>query len=96
MAHIARTYHAWRGEPGGGEYKDIPAFCKSATTEDIATHGYLLTPGRYVGAEEVEDDDEPFEDKMKRVTAKLEERFAESARLKKTIRQNLTGLGYGA
>lgn len=53
---IASTYHAWRGEKSSGEYKDIPGFCKSATTEEIREHGYVLTPGRYVGAAEVEDD----------------------------------------
>ena len=107
VARIAGTYHAWRGRDkksprpsrgegqGEGFYKNIPGYCKSTTTEEIAAHGHVLTPGRYVGAEEVEDDDEPFVDKMKRFTAKLEDQFAESARLEKTIRQNLTGLGYG-
>ena len=50
IARIAATYHAWRGEQDAGEYADIPGFCKSATTEEIASHGYVLTPGRYVGA----------------------------------------------
>ncbi|GEM_PF-1883212 len=59
----------------------------------ILPHGYVLTPGRYVGAEDVEDDGEPFDEKMKRLTAKLEEQFAESARLEKVIRENLKGLG---
>jgi type I restriction enzyme M protein len=95
IARIAGTYHAWRGEPEAGEYADIPGFCKSATTEEIATHGYVLTPGRYVGAEEVEDDGEPFEEKMARLTATLEQQFAESARLEAAIRANLRGLGYG-
>lgn len=93
---IAQSYHAWRGEKDAGKYKDVPGFCKSATLEEIRTHGHVLTPGRYVGAEEVEDDDEPFEEKMRRLSARLEEQFAESARLEKAIRQNLDGLGYGA
>jgi type I restriction enzyme M protein len=93
IARIAKTYHAWRGEKATGKYADVPGFCKNATTEEITAHGYVMTPGRYVGAEEVEDDDEPFEDKMRRLTAKLEEQFKESASLEKTIRANLKGLG---
>ncbi len=94
IARIAGTYHAWRGEAGGGTYQDTPGFCKSATTEEITAHGYVLTPGRYVGAEDVEDEGEPFEEKMARLTQKLEEQFAESARLETAIRQNLRELGY--
>lgn len=95
IARIAGTYHAWRGDKGAAKYEDVPGFCKSATTEEIAGHGFVLTPGRYVGAEEVEDDDEPFEDKMKRLTATLEEQFAESARLEKAIRKSLAEIGNG-
>jgi type I restriction enzyme M protein len=95
IARIAGTYHAWRGEKGAGEYKDIAGFCKSATTEEIAAHGYVLTPGRYVGAEETEDDGEPFEEKMARLTATLDKQFQESATLEASIRRNLQGLGYG-
>jgi type I restriction enzyme M protein len=84
-----------RSETGHSAYQDIPGFCKSAKTAQIAEHGYVLTPGRYVGAEEVEDDDEPFDEKMKRLTATLYEQFAESARLEKAIRKNVKGLGYG-
>jgi len=94
IARIAGTYHAWRGEAGTDAYQDIPGFCKSATTDEIAAHGYVLTPGRYVGAEEIEDDGEPFEEKMARLTAKLEEQFQESARLEDAIRDNLKELGY--
>lgn len=83
--------------PGQGEgaYADIPGFCRSATKEEIAEHGYVLTPGRYVGAEEVEDDDEPFEEKMQRLTQQLHEQFAESSKLEAAIRSNLEGLEYG-
>jgi type I restriction enzyme M protein len=95
ITRIADTYHAWRGEKDAGNYEDIPGFCKSATLEEIDSHGYVLTPGRYVGAEETEDDDEPFEEKMGRLMAKLEVQFQESARLEKEIRENLRGLGYG-
>ncbi len=89
IERIAGTYHAWRGDKGAGKYEDVPGFCKLATTEEITGHGFVLTPGRYVGAEEVEDDGEPFEDKMKRLTEKLEDQFAESRRLEREIRANL-------
>jgi type I restriction enzyme M protein len=95
ISHIASTYHAWRGEADADAYQDIPGFCKSAATEDIATHNYVLTPGRYVGTEDIEDDDEPFEEKMARLTEKLEEQFADSERLEDVIRQSLKGLNYG-
>ena len=75
-------------------YSDLAGFCKSATTLEIAAHGYVLTPGRYVGAEEVEDDGEPFEEKMPRLVAELERQFTESAKLEAAIRANLNGLGY--
>jgi type I restriction enzyme M protein len=95
---------AWRGEAGkagytlpaepGSRYQDIPGFCKSATTADIAAHGYVLTPGRFVGAEAVEDDGEPFAEKMPRLVAELHAQFAESAQLEQQIRHNLASLGY--
>ncbi len=95
IARIAGTYHAWRGEKGAGDYGDIPGFCRSATLDEIRKHGHVLTPGRYVGAEDVEDDGEPFDEKMRKLTATLEQQFAESARLEREIRKNLKGLGYG-
>ncbi len=76
------------------EYSDIPGFCKSATTAAIAAHGHVLTPGRYVGAEEVEDDGDPFEEKMPRLVAELHAQFAESAKLEEAILAHLKGLGY--
>lgn len=91
---IADTYHAWRGEPEAGSYEDTAGFCKSATIDEIAKHGHVLTPGRYVGAEEVEDDDEVFEEKMQRLTAQLGEQMAKGAELDALIRQKLKGLGY--
>jgi type I restriction enzyme M protein len=91
---IAKTYHAWRGEKAAGKYKDIKGFCNEADLDDIRKHGHILTPGRYVGVEEVEEDDEAFEDKMKHLTAQLEQQFAESAKLEKAIRQNIKGLGF--
>jgi len=92
---VAATYHAWRGEKGAGEYKDVPGFCKSATIEEIREHGYILTPGRYVGAAQIEDDDVPFEEKMAELSATLYEQFAEADRLEATIKRNLEVLGYG-
>ena len=83
------------GASDSSTYQDIPGFCKSATTIEIAAHGHVLTPGRYVGAEEVEDDGEPFEEKMPRLVAEMHAQFAESAKLEQAIKANLTGLGYG-
>jgi len=86
-----------RSEPGEGPagYSDIPGFCKSATLDDIRKHGHVLTPGRYVGAEAVEDDGEPFDEKMKRLVATLREQQAEAAKLDAAIAANLKELGYG-
>jgi len=95
IAKIAGTYHAWRGDQGAGTYDDIPGFCKSAAMEEIRQHGHVLTPGRYVGAEAAEEDDEAFPDKMQRLWATLETQFAEGARLEQAIRENLRKLGYG-
>jgi len=92
IAKITGTYHAWRGDKGAGKYQNVAGFCMSAKLEDIRAHGYVLTPGRYVGAEEAEDDGEPFAEKMKRLTGKLEEQFAESAKLEKAIRRNLQSI----
>jgi type I restriction enzyme M protein len=98
LQKITTTYHVWRSstenlklktENSGVGYADVPGFCFSATTEQIASHGHVLTRGRYVGAQEVEDDGEPFEKKMPRLVAELEAQFADSAKLEKTIRQNL-------
>jgi type I restriction enzyme M protein len=92
IKRLADTYHHWQLGEG---YEDIPGFCKSATKEEIAAHGHVLTPGRYVGAEEVEDDGDPFEEKMPRLVAELLAQFAESAKLEQAIKANLRGLGYG-
>ena len=95
IAKIADTYHAWRNPPGSGDaYKDVAGFCKSATTEEIKGHDFVLTPGRYVGAEAVEDDGEPFDAKMDRLTTLLGEQMAEGKRLEGQIRTALGGLGY--
>ena len=91
---IADTYHAWRGT-NSQTYEDVAGFCKSAKFKEIETHGFVLTPGRYVGAEEVEDDGDPFAEKMPRLVAELHAQFAESAKLEGAIKANLKGLGYG-
>ena len=108
IARIADTYHAWRKRPVGAgsepartepaptpTYEDIPGFCKSATIEEIREHGYVLTPGRYVGAAAVEDDGVPFEEKMAGLTAELYEQLEEAKVLEAAIRRNLEVLGYG-
>ena len=94
IARITGVYHAWRGDANADQYEDVPGFCKSATIEEIRKNGCVLTPGRYVGAEALEEDGEPFEEKMQRLTVKLGEQFQESARLEQEIRANLMGLGY--
>ena len=92
---IADTYHAWRGDKDAGDFEDTPGFCKSAKLDDIRQHGHILTPGRYVGAAEVEDDGEPFEEKMARLTAEISEQTAQAAKLDDLIRANLEDIGYG-
>ena len=91
---IANTYHAWRGEKNAGEYTDMPGFCKSATLEEIQKQGYVLTPGRYVGAQEQEEDSEPFEEKMKRLVSEWKGQQKEASKLDAMIAANLKGLGY--
>ncbi|WP_163993269.1 type I restriction-modification system subunit M [Pyxidicoccus caerfyrddinensis] len=93
IAKIADTYHRWRGD-GSGRYADVAGYCKSATTEEIRANQHVLTPGRYVGAEEEEEDGEPFDEKMKRLVAQLGEQFTEGARLEQVIRETLRRLGY--
>jgi type I restriction enzyme M protein len=95
VASIARTYHAWRGEPGAGEYGDVRGFCKSVTLEEVREHSHVLTPGRYVGAEAVEGDGEPFEEKMRRLAITRQQQQAEGAKLDAAIVANLRELGYG-
>lgn len=108
IAKITDTFHAWRRagaqvspsprmdksvqrEEG---YEDVAGFCKSATLDEIKKHDFVLTPGRYVGAPEQEDDGEPFAEKMARLTGQLKEQFAESERLEGKIKRDLGGLGY--
>ena len=105
IARIANTVAVWRGAllplpPGEGrgegaaDYQDIPGYCRSVKLAEIAEHGHVLTPGRYVGAEAVEDDDDDFAAKMQALTEKLGEQMAKGAELDLVIRQKLGGLGY--
>lgn len=88
---IADTFHAWQQGEG---YEDVKGFCYSASLDDLRKHEHVLTPGRYVGAEDQEDDREAFADKMVRLTAQLGEHFADSVKLEGEIKKNLAGLGY--
>jgi type I restriction enzyme M protein len=85
-------HHAWRGEQGASEYTDVPGFCASATVAEIVEHRYVLTPGRYVGAEEAEEDDEPVSDRIARLTEELFGAFEESDRLRLRVRAALEQL----
>ncbi|MEN6552540.1 MAG: class I SAM-dependent DNA methyltransferase [Methanobacterium sp.] len=92
VQQIAQVYHSWRGE--GGKYEDIRGFCKSVDKDEIKKHDFILTPGRYVGFAEEEEDPEEFEEKMKNLTSKLSEQFKESERLENEIKNNLRMIGY--
>ena len=92
VERIAGTYHAWRDGEG---YEDVPGFCKSATLEEIQKHGHVLTPGRYVGAAPQEDDGEPFQEKMSRLTAQWREQRIEGQRLDDIIETNMNRLWFG-
>lgn len=89
---ISDTYHNWRNV--GGSYEDIKGFCSSAKLEEVRQHEYVLTPGRYVGIEDVEDDGIPFDEKMEEMTSELAKLFAKSHELEEDIRKNLRGIGY--
>lgn len=95
IAKIVGAYHAWRGDKGAAKYEDVAGFCKGSNLEEIKKHGHVLTPGRYVGAEDVVDDGEPYDVKMSRLVAELNVQFAESEKLEQIIKNNMKGLGYG-
>lgn len=90
IAQIADTYHAWRLGEG---YADVPGFCRSASLEEIRSHGHVLTPGRYVGAEAAEEDETPFAERFANLQEQLEAQFAEAEALTATIRARLAGVG---
>ncbi|MDR3414301.1 MAG: class I SAM-dependent DNA methyltransferase [Formivibrio sp.] len=89
IATITKTYHAWRGEAEAGAYADVPGFCKAASLAEIEGHGFVLTPGRYVGAADIEDDETPFTERFAKLNATLEAQFAQADELTATIRARL-------
>ncbi len=94
---IAETYHAWRGESVEGQktkYVDVAGFCKVAKIDEIRNQGHILTPGRYVGSEEEEEDGEEFEEKMQRLTLELADQMKEGNRFDEEIKKNLGRLGW--
>jgi type I restriction enzyme M protein len=95
VALIAGTYHAWRGEPGETPYEDVPGFCASVSLGQIAEHGHVLTPGRYVGSEEAAEDAEPLDEKIARLTAEVREGFGERAALQERVLASLESLSAG-
>jgi len=97
IAKIAGTYHAWHGtsDQGDAVYEDVPGFCRSVTTVEIAANGYVLTPGRYVGSEEVEEDGEPLDEKIARLSAEVRDGFAKRSQLQKQVLAALDSLVVG-
>jgi type I restriction enzyme M protein len=105
LGRIVYAFRQWRGEPapewwdetrhGAWSYSDRPGFCKAETIDGISKHGFVLTPGRYVGAEEQEDNKEPFTETYPRLLAQLEDCFGESERLMTVVRDQLGRLQYG-
>jgi type I restriction enzyme M protein len=97
VARIAAIVHCWRGdgEDGADEpYADVAGFCRAVKLAEIAEHGHVLTPGRYVGAEAADDDDEAFNERMERLTVQLAEQMAKGAELDAVIREKLGAMGY--
>lgn len=94
IRRIAAVYHAWRGEPDAEKYEDVPGFCRSVSLEDIAKHEFVLTPGRYVGSEELEEDGEVFEEKIDRLMRRLSDQFQRSATLQSKIKGELEKHGF--
>ena len=92
IAKITDTYHAWRKIKG--KYGDVKGFCKAAKMEEVEKNGYVLTPGRYVGSDYIEEDDEVFEEKMTKLTKELSEQFKKSKELEERIKKNLKGIGF--
>ena len=89
---IANTYHSWRKNPE--QYEDIKGFCKSAQREEVEKHGFVLTPGRYVGIKDAEDDGIPFEEKMHKITTTLAEQFAKEEKMNAEIKKQLAKIGF--
>jgi type I restriction enzyme M protein len=93
---ISSTYHSWRGDKGKDSYVDVAGFCKSTSSSEMEKLGYVLTPGRYVGAQVLEDDGDSFDEKMPRLVSNLSAQFVESSKLEQVIKANLKRLGYEA
>jgi len=94
IGRIVRTYHAWRGEQDAGAYEDVKGFCHAARLDEVRKYNHVLTPGTYVGSAARKADDEPFEEKMQRLTLELSDQLAASDTLTAEIRKNLGALGY--
>jgi len=94
IAGIAATYHSWRGDKDARRYEDVLGMCKAASLEEIATQGFVLTPGRYVGTENVGDESEPFEGRMGRLTSQLRDQMREASSLEQVLRERLGSIGY--
>jgi type I restriction enzyme M protein len=89
---ITGVYHAWRTI--NGKYEDVKGFCKAAKIEEVEKNGFVLTPGRYVGSDFVEEDDGVFEDKMAKITAELSDQFKQSKELEDRVKKNLKSIGF--
>ena len=92
VAKVSETYHEWRKQ--NGKYEDIKGFCKSANLEEIAKHNFVLTPGRYAGIKDEEDDGIPFEEKMAELTKALAQQMAREKVLDDEIKKQLKNIGY--
>jgi type I restriction enzyme M protein len=92
VAKIAGAYHAWRGDKDAAKYEDVAGFCKSATLDDVRRHRHVLTPGLYVGTEEVQDDGEAFSERLPKLVATLEKQFIRSAELQEVLSRSLRGI----
>lgn len=94
IAKIVGAYHAWRGDKGSAKYEDIAGFCKGSSIEEIKKQSYVLSPGRYVGTEDIAEQGEPYDVKMPRLVTELNAQFLESAKLERLIKNNLKTLGH--
>ena len=89
---ISDTYHNWKKNPD--KYEDIKGFCKSAERDEVEKHGFILTPGRFVGIKDVIDDGVPFEEKMQKLTTTLKEQFAKEEVMNAEIKKQLAKIGF--
>jgi type I restriction enzyme M protein len=94
VSEIAGTYHSWRGQKEAGGYEDQPGFCRSVDLKEIETEGFALSPGRFVGAPEEEDDQTAFAERMAELTEALTEDFARSEALMREVKAALGAVGY--